>query len=220
MIFKNKYIVFLFLTTFTFLNSFCQSNEIDQIKCKDILQKVSSSFQKNTSSKFNFKLEISSEDINEIQNGFAFIKDEKYYYKTEEREVISDGINIWTYLPEDNECYIDLLADLDNPINPSEIFTIWKEGFKFRYIKKDVIENELIHTIKMYPSNPDKSKYHTILMIVNETLNTIVQASIKTKDGVTIKTTINSVIGNPKMNANQFTWEINNYPNVDEIDNR
>ena len=110
MIFKNKYIVFLFLTTFTFLNSFCQSNEIEQIKCKDILQKVSSSFQKNTSSKFNFKLEISSEDINEIQNGFAFIKDEKYYYKTEEREVISDGINIWTYLPEDNECYIDLLA--------------------------------------------------------------------------------------------------------------
>jgi outer membrane lipoprotein-sorting protein len=220
MIFKNKHIVFLFLTTFTFLNSFCQSNEIEQIKCKDILQKVSSSFQKNTSSKFNFKLEISSEDINEIQNGFAFIKDEKYYYKTEEREVISDGINIWTYLPEDNECYIDLLADLDNPINPREIFTIWKEGFKFRYIKKDVIENELIHIIKMYPSNPNKSKYHTIVMTVNETLNTIVQASIKTKDGVTIKTTVNSIIENPKMNANQFTWEINNYPNVDEIDNR
>ena len=32
MIMKNKYIVFLFLTTFTFLNSFCQSKEIDQIK--------------------------------------------------------------------------------------------------------------------------------------------------------------------------------------------
>ena len=72
----------------------------------------------------------------------------------------------------------------------------------------------------MYPSNPDKSKYHTIVMTVNETLNTIVQASIKTKDGVTIKTTVNSMIGNPKMNANQFIWEINNYPNVDEIDNR
>jgi len=57
-------------------------------------------------------------------------------------------------------------------------------------------------------------------MTVNETLNTIVQASIKTKDGVTIKTTVNSMIGNPKMNANQFIWEINNYPNVDEIDNR
>ena len=220
MILKNINRILLFIMILSFSNSYCQSNDTDQVKCKNILQKVSSSFKKNTSSKFNFKLEINSEDISEIQNGFAFIKDEKYYYKTEEREVISDGINIWTYLPEDNECYIDLLADLDNPINPSEIFTIWKEGFKFRYIKKDVIENELIHTIKMYPSNPDKSKYHTILMIVNETLNTIVQASIKTKDGVTIKTTINSVIGNPKMNANQFTWEINNYPNVDEIDNR
>ena len=87
MILKNKYTVFLFLTTLTFLNSFCQSNEIDQIKCENILQKVSSSFQKNTSSKFNFKLEISSEDINEIQNGFAFIKDEKYYYKNSRKSL-------------------------------------------------------------------------------------------------------------------------------------
>ena len=48
MIMKNKYIVFLFLTTFTFLNSFCQSKEIDQIKCKDILQKVSSSLDRKS----------------------------------------------------------------------------------------------------------------------------------------------------------------------------
>tara|TARA_B110000971_G_C19963786_1_gene479202 strand:+ start:200 stop:862 length:663 start_codon:yes stop_codon:yes gene_type:complete len=220
MILKNINRILLFLMILSFSNSYCQSNDTDQVKCKNILQKVSSSFQKNTSSKFNFKLEINSEDISEIQNGFAIVKGEKYYYKTEEREVISDGVNIWTYLFEDNECYIDFIADLDDPINPSEIFTLWESGFKFKYIKKDVFKNELIHTIKMYPVEPDKSKYHTIVMKVNESLNTIIQASIKTKDGVTIKTTVMSMIGNPNLNDNQFTWKIDDYPNVDEIDNR
>ena len=102
---------------------FGQSLENDDLKCEKILQEVSDNIQKNSASKFNFKLEIKSEDINEIQNGYALIEKEKFYYKTEEREVICDGINVWTYLPEDNECYIDLLEDLDNTLNPSEIFT-------------------------------------------------------------------------------------------------
>ena len=110
---------------------FGQSLENNELKCEKILQEVSDNIQKNVASKFNFQLEIKSEDINEIQNGYALIENDKFYYKTEEREVICDGINVWTYLPEDNECYIDLLEDLDNALNPSEIFILWKKGFKF-----------------------------------------------------------------------------------------
>ena len=84
---------------------------------------------------FSFKLEVNSEDFNEVQNGYALIKNDQFYYKTEEREVTSDGKNVWTYIFEDNECYIDLLTDLDNTINPSEIFTIWQSGFKYKYVR-------------------------------------------------------------------------------------
>ena len=65
---------------------FGQSLENDDLKCEKILQEVSDNIQKNSASKFNFKLEIKSEDINEIQNGYALIEKEKFYYKTEERE--------------------------------------------------------------------------------------------------------------------------------------
>jgi outer membrane lipoprotein-sorting protein len=197
-----------------------QSLESEDLKCEKILQEVSDNIQKNKASKFNFKLEIKSEDINEIQNGYALIEKEKFYYKTEEREVICDGINVWTYLPEDNECYIDLLEDLDNTLNPSEIFTLWKEGFKFKYMNKTIVNNQTIHKIKMFPSQPDKSNFHTIIMEINESLKLITEASIKTKDGVNIKTTISKLTRNPKINTEQFSWDAESHPNSDEIDNR
>ena len=199
---------------------FGQSLESKNLKCEKILQEVSDNIQKNNASKFNFKLEIKSEDINEIQNGYAIIEKEKFYYKTGEREVICDGVNVWTYLPEDNECYIDLLEDLDNTLNPSEIFTLWKEGFKFKYMNKIIVNNQTIHKIKMFPTQPDKNTFHTILIDVNESLKLITEASVKTKDGVTIKTTISKLTSNPKINAKQFSWDADSHPNSDEIDNR
>ena len=210
-------IIILNVITLVYLG---QSSESEELKCERILQEVSDNIQKNNASKFNFKLEIKSEDINEIQNGYALIEKEKFYYKTEEREVICDGINVWTYVPEDNECYIDLLEDLDNTLNPSEIFTMWKEGFKYMYVKKILVNNQTIHKIKMFPSQPDKSNFHTIIMDINESLKLISEASVKTKDGVTIKTTITELISNPKINVKQFSWDENSHPNTDEIDNR
>ena len=57
-------------------------------------------------------------------------------------------------------------------------------------------------------------------MNVNESLKLITEASVKTKDGVTIKTSISKLTSNPKINTNQFSWDADSHPNSDEIDNR
>ena len=46
------------------------------------------------------------------------------------------------------------------------------------------------------------------------------QASIKTKDGVTIKINVNSLINNPEIKNDQFNWNVDKYSDVDVIDNR
>ena len=216
---RNKLftLIFLILAIYS-VNG--QSEEEHNEKSKAILAKVSKAYQKNINSKFNFELGIISEDINETQKGYALVKEDNFYYETEEREVICDGKSVWTYIKEDNECYIDLLEDLENTINPNEIFTIWENGFKYQYINQQNINNELIHQIKMFPISPEKSKYHTLLMEVNETNSTIKKATIKSKDGVTIKFKILSFIPNPELSNNTFIWNASKYPNVDEIDNR
>ena len=88
------------------------------------------------------------------------------------------------------------------------------------YINKKLVNNQTIHKIKMFPSQPDKSNFHTIIMDVNESLKLISEASVKTKDGVIIKTTISGLINNPEINDKQFSWDANSHPNSDEIDNR
>tara|TARA_Y100001954_G_C15717735_1_gene556553 strand:- start:426 stop:1094 length:669 start_codon:yes stop_codon:yes gene_type:complete len=213
--------IFIVITLIAYsIFGFTQTEAEHNDKSKGILEKVSNAYQKNKTTKFNFKLTILSEDINETQEGYALLEGDNFFYKTEEREVICDGNSVWTYLPNDNECYIDLLEDLDNTINPNEIFTIWKEGFKFQYIGEKTINNELIHQIKMFPKSPEKSKYHTLLMEINETNSSIKQAIIKSKDGVTIQFEILQLTSNPSLENNTFKWDINKHPNVDEIDNR
>tara|TARA_B100000674_G_scaffold496201_1_gene525729 strand:+ start:861 stop:1529 length:669 start_codon:yes stop_codon:yes gene_type:complete len=213
--------IFIVITLIAYsICGFTQTEAEHNDKSKGILEKVSNAYQKNKTTKFNFKLTILSEDINETQEGYALLEGDNFFYKTEEREVICDGNSVWTYLPDDNECYIDLLEDLENTINPNEIFTIWKEGFKFQYIGEKTINNELIHQIKMFPKSPEKSKYHTLLMEINETNSSIKQAIIKSKDGVTIQFEILQLTSNPFLENNTFKWDINKHPNVDEIDNR
>ena len=219
---KSKFLNHLLFTVLTFFSLVILGQEPtnEQQRCKQILQKVSNSIQKNNASKFSFELEINSEDFNELQNGYALIKQDQFYYKTEEREVISDGENVWTYILEDDECYIDLVIDLDNSVNPSEIFTIWQSGFKFKYVSNEKFGNDLLHIINMYPENPKESKYHTLIMEVNESKSTISQASIKTKDGVTIVMKVKSFISNPEIKSDQFKWNAEKHINVDLIDNR
>lgn len=216
----TKIYILITAIIFSFNVFFSQNDESDQVKCTKILQIISNSIQSNNASKFNFNLKITSEDFNETQSGYAIVKNNQFYYKTSEREVTCDGENVWTYIIEDNECYIDLLKDLENTINPSDLFNMWEDGFKFKYVKKENLNNELFHTIKMFPKNPNESNYHTVIMNVNETKKTIKEASIKSKDGVTINMNISSLTANPPLTTSQFTWNSNDYIDVDEIDNR
>ncbi len=207
------------LTTLILAISICyygQNISDHNQKSKEILARVSENYQKYTTIKFMFTLGINSQDINENQEGFALIKGQQFYYETAERKVICNGNTVWTLILDDDECYIDNLADLDNTINPSEIFTVWETGFNYKYVKK---ENNS-HFIKMYPENPDKSNYHTIIMKVNDSTNTIEQSTIKTKDGVSIKLTITNLIGNPSLNSDVFNWIESDNPSIDVIDNR
>ncbi len=201
-------------------SNYAQTMQEHDDKSKEILQLVSDETEKNYTTKIDFKLSIKGEDINDIQNGFAYLKGDSFYYKTEDREVICNGTSLWTHVIEDEECYVDNLEDIDNAINPNEIFTIWKKGFNYKYVSAEKIENNNIHTIKMFPSNPNESKYHTVILKVNETKKQIKSALIKTKNAITIQFEIKNLEANPVIKENIYVWSENKYPNIDMIDNR
>ena len=212
---KLKIFLISILLHATIINA--QDNEQ---KAKEILSKISTETKSYTNMTFNFTLGIKSQDINETQKGTAILSGDNFYYQTNEREVISDGNSVWTFMKEDNECYIDDIDDLSDGLNPSEIMTIWEDNFKVNYIDESTVDNKKIQKIKLYPIDAKNSKYHTVILKVIEAEKKVKSATIKTKDGVTLIFTINELESNKTINKDQFSWNGNNHPGVDEIDNR
>ena len=77
-------------------------------------------------------------------------------------------------------------------------------------------EKDLLHTLKEATHILNQLK----LSQINETTANIDNATIKSKDGVTIKFYIKDLKANPTLDIDKFLWDSSKYPNVDEIDNR
>ena len=185
---------------------------------KKILMELSEKTKTYKSMSIDFKLTIKSKEINESQTGKAQTKENKFHYATTDREVFCDGETVWSYTKEDNECYIDDVADIGD-FNPFEILTIWDKNFSHQYVK-EVSVGSNVHQIKLFPANPKESKYHTIVLTADRNKKQIKKAIIKTKDGLTLIFSITKFTANSEIVDSVFKWQKAKHPGVTEEDNR
>ena len=209
--------ILLSLTLGLFLLSF-NAQEDKDILAKNILTELSEKTKTYKSMRIDFKLTIKSKEINESQAGKAQTKGTKFHYTTSEREVFCDGETVWSYIEEDNECYIDDAEEVSD-FNPSEIMTIWDKNFNHQYVK-EVSAGSNIHEIKLFPANPKEIKYHTIVLTVDRNKKQIKKVIIKTKDGLTLIFSITSFTANTEMSDSAFKGQKAKHPGVAEEDNR
>lgn len=186
-------------------------------KAKKILDELSEESKSYKTVQVDFTLVIKGGDMNSTQKGTAKIKDGKYYYETESSKVFSDGKTVWTYMVEENECYIDNLEDLDGGINPGEILNIWEDNFKYQY-SEEISPTQ--HEIRLFPKDAKDSKYHTVIITVNTEKKQIEKAVIKTKENVLILFTITKFSPNVELSDETFKWNKAKFKGVEEIDNR
>lgn len=211
-----KHITLLFIGLLIGFGINAQDNPEKDKEAKVLLEKLGNELKSYETMVIDFKLAIKSADLNDSHSGKAFTKGTKFYYTTEERDVYSDGQTVWTHAKEDNECYIDDLDELDGGINPSELMTIWEKNFKYKHFgTKDGITE-----VRLFPTNPKESKYHTVILKIDEAKNKLEKITIKTKDAVTIQFSITKLTPNTELSDNKFTWNKAKHPGVDEIDNR
>lgn len=209
-----KKLLAIFLMGSLAMSGFAQ--EEDE-KAKKILDDLSAESKTFKTVEVEFKLVVKGGDMNTTTEGKAKIKGGKYYYETSDSKVFSDGKTVWTYLVEENECYIDNLEDLDGGINPGEILNIWEDNFKYQY-SKEISPN--VHEIKLFPKDSKNSKYHTVIITVDAEQKRIMKAIIKTKENVMILFNVNKFTPNVEIPDETFKWNPAKYKGVDEIDNR
>jgi len=123
-----------------------------------ILGNVSRTYHTYKTIKAGFSINIKNSQTNSSikQSGTLFLKGKKFRITLSDQEIYCDGKTMWTYFNEENEVQITKYDPNDQDINPSEIFTIYQNGFDYKYAGEIIINGKKIQKIELTPIDKNK----------------------------------------------------------------
>lgn len=210
-----KSLLILFIAGTTSLTAFAQ----EDTKAKGILDKLSAKTKayKTIKADFQFTMSNKAEGTNESQSGKIEIKGDKYVLSISGQDVISDGKSMWTILKESKEVQINEIdEDDEEAISPNKIFTLYEEGFKYKYVKED----KGMHIINLYPKAAADKSFHRIALYINKAKNEMSKVKVYGKDGTITTYFIKSFTSNTTIPETRFGFDKTKFPGYEIIDLR
>ena len=209
---------------FLFFTCYCLAQpegDIDS-KAKIILDEVSVKTKSYTSIKaeFTFSMENKADNISESQEGTLLLKGEKYRLEIAGQEIISDGKTVWTYLKDAGEVQINEPEYEEGAINPTNIFSIYEEGFKYRFFKEEIQDGRSVQLINLYPVNANEKSFHTIRLSIDKNKKQLITIEIFGKEGNTYTYEIKKFSTNLTVEDSHFRFKPSSHPDVEVIDLR
>ena len=197
-----------------------KSNKVKE-KAKKVLDQVSDNYQAYNAIKADFKLTLENRqsDFEEVQKGTIYLKNQKFRVSLGDHIIICDGDNIWTYLKEVKEVQINNYKPEEMDINPTEMFTIYKKDFRYGYKGNKEKNGQTYDIVELTPENKEKS-YFKVRLLINQTSHDVRQTKIFEKDGTIFTYQIKDFEPNPSIEKGTFSFQKNDYPNVETIDLR
>ena len=160
-------------------------------------------------------------DFTEEMSGTILIDGDKFNLDLSDYVIVSDGVTVWTFDTEANECYMDDVEILiEEGMDPSKIFTIWEDDFKTESKGMSVVNDVECTQINLYPIGGDEKPYHTIQLFVDENKMEITKVVVKGREGNDTEYMINSFETGVSTPAGSFEFNKSSYPGVEIIDNR
>ncbi|MBU2018045.1 MAG: outer membrane lipoprotein carrier protein LolA [Bacteroidetes bacterium] len=162
---------------------------------------------------FNANIKNSASGMNDSETGKGWVKGDKFYASYGENTIISNGLKTWTVVKEEKSVYESSASEDDEDgINPKKLMTIWESGFKNKFDKMETFSGTSCYVINLYPKNPAKVDYHTIVLYVAKNENELKKAIMKTKDGTTMTYNLTKFQGNPSVEDSKFVYDSKKYP--------
>lgn len=163
---------------------------------------------------FNAKVtHVQDSELLSNTDGILLLKNNLHKLSVEGTESYSDGANQWIHMLEEKEVTIQPIEE--GEITPASIFTIYKEGYRFRILKEDS-ENVVI---ELSPDDRDASEYIRVTLYINKKESKIDAFAAQSKSGHTTNVQVLSwQDGVADKNALIFNQE--KYTDVDIIDLR
>ncbi len=170
---------------------------------------------------FSSALVNNASKLNVKQEGNVKVKGKLFRLTLTYNTVINDGKAVYTYSKKSNEVTITDPAEMDKEMDPSKLFTIYEQGFKSQFVeeKKDA-SGVTDQVIKLFPLEPAKKPYHTVIMHVDKAKVEPRMVKVLYKDGNEVTYTLKKFTPNAELFESVFTFDKSKYPGAEINDMR
>jgi outer membrane lipoprotein carrier protein len=99
-------------------------------------------------------------------------------------------------------------------IDISKMFTIYEEGYKYRYEKDELENGILMQVIDLYPTSPDAQDFHTIKLMIDKNKKQIHAVKFINRDASTRLITLISFIADSELADALFNYDASQHPGI------
>ena len=186
-------------------------------KSTAILEAMSNKYQKIKSFKAVFNY------IPEGQKplkGEATVKGTKFRLKMAGQEIFNDGKLMATYIKETNEVNLqDFDPTATGDLDPTKIYTAYKKGFKYAYLKEKKEGNKTLDVVELTSTNKT-SQVNKVQIEVNKADSSINSWKIFQKNGQVVTYKVEQFLPDVNVADSFFAFNSKMYPGVEVVDLR
>ena len=181
-----------------------------------VLDAMSNKYKQIEAFKASFSQKLTNENagLDETISGDIAVKGDMYVLEVAGQKIFNDGTDIYTYNKEINEVTISPYEPEDSEITLSNIYDIYKKGFKYVLAEKKANGDRVV---ELDPESRDKS-YFKIRMTINSK-DELKSFTVFERTGNKYLYSINSFTPT-SLNESYFQFDVSKYPGVEVIDFR
>jgi outer membrane lipoprotein-sorting protein len=190
-------------------------------KAKTVLDVLSKKYRSFKTIKASFKLflENTASKTHEEKSGSLVLKGAKYVVEMGTIQIISDAKTVWTFTKDENEVTISKAEQKNKGINPSEIFTMYENGFLYQLVPNEKEGGKEFQVIELTPTDKTKN-YFKIKLYIDKTTQSIMKSKIFDKNGNRYSYEIVQFTPNVAIDDSYFSFDTKKHPGVEVTDNR
>jgi outer membrane lipoprotein carrier protein len=190
-------------------------------KAGKILDQMSAKYQALKAYNATFTQTLESPGLKGKENitGDITVSGQKFRLKLSGQEVINNGTTMWTYLKNENEVNISDSDPEEQELSPSQIYSMYKKGYKYAYIEQVKDGGEPCDVIELSPENRTADLFK-VRLTVRQKDRSLKNWKMFKKNGNRYTFTIKKFQPNPPVDANTFAFDKNKYKGVKVVDLR
>ncbi|MBP8823112.1 MAG: outer membrane lipoprotein carrier protein LolA [Flavobacteriales bacterium] len=200
------------------LHSFAQDDPKSRAIVDALIAKNKS--YKSFDADFSSRLVNTASKLDLTQEGNLKVKDRKFRLTLMDNTVINDGQALWTYSKKTNEVSISDPGEMDETLDPANLFNVYEKGFKSQYVGAGTDGGVAVETINLFPLEPAKKAFHTVVLTVDKARMEPRKVVMKYKDGNVVTYSLKRFKPNAEMVDALFTFDKAKYPGVEVNDMR